>query len=137
MHTEQNGAPITASDRDREEGGPLDFSTFMDGTADDVKGYIKAQKEYLTLHLTEKASALMGKAVQSAVGISIAAMVLLFLNLALAFYVGDLLRSRPLGFVIVAGTYLLLLGIFQLWWSNGGRDRFVLDRINDLNDNEE
>ncbi len=134
MRATENNNGIHPPDMDTEEGGELDFSTFMDGFVDDVKGYVHAQKHYLTLHATEKASTLMGKAVEHIVLFVVLGMTLLFLNVALAFYLGDLLSSRPLGFVIVAGFYLLLLGAFLLWWKNGARDRFVLDRINDLND---
>ncbi len=134
MRTSKNAAKTTRTDRDDDEGQDLDFSTFMDGFVDDVQGYVHAQKQYLTLHVTEKASMLMGKAVQHTVLFVALGMALLFFNIALAFYLGDLLSSRPLGFVIVAGFYLLLLGAFLLWWKHGARDRFVLDRINDLND---
>jgi len=128
--------PLTA-ERDTSEGGSLDFSSFMQRFADDMKGYVHAQRRYLTLHLTEKVSILMGKVMQQMVLFVALGMALLFLNIALALYLGDLLASRPLGFVVVAGFYLLLLGIFSLWWSNGGKDRFVIDRINDLNDNDD
>ena len=131
--TENNNGTPTA-ERATDEGGELDFSTFMDGFVDDVKGYVRAQKHYLTLHVTEKVSTLLGQVVQQVVLFVVLGMALLFLNIALAFYLGDLLSSRPLGFVIVAGFYLLLLGAFLLWWKNGARDRFVLDRINDLTD---
>ena len=134
MRATENNNGIHPADMGTEEGGELDFSTFMDGFVGDVKGYVHAQKHYLTLHATEKASTLMGKAVEHIVLFVVLGMTLLFLNVALAFYLGDLLSSRPLGFVIVAGFYLLLLGAFLLWWKNGARDRFVLDRINDLND---
>ncbi|MBK9176349.1 MAG: phage holin family protein [Flavobacteriales bacterium] len=127
-----NGTPSHASAT--AEGGHLDFSSFMDGLVGDMQGYAKAQRRYLTLHATEKASTLMGKAVEHTAIVVVLGMALLFLNVALAFYLGDLLASRPLGFVLVAGIYLLLLGAFLLWWKNGARDRFVLDRINDLND---
>ena len=134
MRTSPNNTTAPPAQHDTDEGGELDFSTFMDGFVTDVKGYVEAQKHYLTLHVTEKAGTLMGKAVQQVVLFVVLGMALLFLNIALAFYLGDLLASRPLGFVIVAGFYLLLLGAFLLWWKNGARDRFVLDRINDLND---
>lgn len=128
--------PLTA-ERDTDEGGQLDFSSFMQRFADDVKGYVHAQRRYLTLHLTEKLSMLMSKVLQQVMLFVTLGMALLFLNIALALYLGDLLASRPLGFVLVAGFYLLLLGMFSLWWSNGGKDRFVLDRINDLNDSDD
>jgi Putative Actinobacterial Holin-X, holin superfamily III len=134
MRATENKNGIPPTELDTAEGGELDFSSFMDGLVDDVKGYVHAQKHYLTLHATEKASTLMGKAVEQTVLFGVLGISLLFLNVALAFYLGDLLASRPLGFVIVAVFYLLLLGAFFLWWKNGARDRFVLDRINDLND---
>lgn len=134
MRATENSNGIPIPDQDTDEGVELDFNNFMDGFVDDVKGYVHAQKHYLTFQVTEKASTLMGKAVEHVVLFGVLGMSLLFVNVALAFYLGDLLASRPLGFVIVAGFYLLLLGAFLFWWKNGARDRFVLDRINDLND---
>ena len=127
-----NGQAAAASGTD--EGSRTDFSVFMDGFVLDVKGYLNAQKHYLTLHATEKASTLMSKVLEQAVVFGMLAIALVFLNLALAFFLGDLLASRSLGFVIVAGIYVLFMAAFLLWWRNGARDRFVLDRINELND---
>lgn len=127
-----SGIPHAAMSTD--EGGDLDFTSFMDGMVDDVKGYVKAQKRYFTLQATEKVSTLMGKAIEQTAIVVLMGIGVLFLNVALAFFLGDLLASRPLGFVIVAGLYLMLLGGFLLWWRNGARDHFVLGRINDLND---
>ena len=137
MRTHENNSPLEVEEDLTEEGGPLDFSSFMKRFADDVKGYVRAQRKYLTLHFTEKVSTVMGKVVQQVVLFVTVGMALLFLNIALALYLGDLLASRPLGFVLVAAIYLLLLGGFSLWWSNGGRDRFVLDRINDFNSDDD
>ncbi|MBK8500111.1 MAG: phage holin family protein [Flavobacteriales bacterium] len=128
----ENGNPV--SNQETDEGGELDFSTFMDSLVDDVKGYAHAQKQYLTLHVSEKVGTLMGKAVGTCVVYGVLGVSLLFFSVALAFYLGDLLSSVPLGFVIVAGFHLLLLGVFMLWWKQGARDRFIVGRINDLND---
>jgi vacuolar-type H+-ATPase subunit I/STV1 len=134
MHATDSSNGIPPPVAATEERAPLNFSSFMDGLVNDMKGYARAQKEYVVLHATEKASTLMGKVVEQLAIMSIVGMALLFMSIALAFYVGDLLASRPLGFVLVAGLYLLLLAGFLVWWRNGGRDRFVIDRINDLND---
>lgn len=119
------------------EGGELDFSTFLTGTANDVKGYIGSQKRYLELHLSERAGVLLSRLIANVVLSVAVGFALLFLNVAIAIYLGQLLGSAPLGFLIVAALYLLLLGIFHLWWASGGRDRFVLDRINDLTENDD
>ena len=54
----------------------------------------------------------------------------------LGFYLGELLHSNALGFIIVGGIYLLALGIFQLWWTSSGNDNFILNRINELDNND-
>ena len=114
----------------------MDFSSFMNRFADDVKGYVRAQKVYLTMQATDKASTLLAKAVQHVVLFVMLGIALLFLNIALAFYLGDLLSSRPLGFVLVSGFYLILLAAFFLWLNIGEKERFILGRINDFsNDN--
>ena len=137
MRNPDNNPPLAAEEELTEEGGPLDFSSFMKRFAEDIKGYVRAQREYLALHITEKVGTVMGKIVQQVVLFVTVGMALLFLNIALALYLGDLVASRPLGFVFVAAIYLLLLAGFSIWWSNGGRDRFVLDRINDFNSDDD
>ena len=136
MRTQENGAPDRTSTQIPGEDQELDFSEFMEGLVVDTKAYVRAEADHLTLHAIEKASTLLSMVVRKAVVFVMLGTTLLFLNVALAIYLGDLLGSRPLGFVLVAGTYLLLLGIFQLWWSQRGRERFLLDRINDLSNDE-
>lgn len=119
------------------EGGELDFSTFLSGTANDVRGYVEAQKRYLGLHFSERAGVLLSRLLAKVVLCAALGFALLFLNVALALYLGELLGSAPLGFLLVAALYLLLLGIFHVWWTNGGRDGFVLDLINDLTDTDD
>lgn len=120
-----------------QEGGELDFSTFLAGAANDLKGYVDAQKRYLQLSWSERLGLLMGRLVANVAVIAAIGLALLFLNIALALYLGELLESLPLGFVLVAAGYLLLLGVFHLWWTSGARERFTLDRINDLIDNSD
>jgi Putative Actinobacterial Holin-X, holin superfamily III len=134
MREKENNADAPPVNNNTEDGGRLDFSAFMEAFVSDLKGYVSAQKQFLVLHLSEKASRAMGKALEHTVIFAVLGMSLLFMNVALALYLGNLLSSAPLGFLIVAGFYLLLLSAFLLWWRNGARDRFILDRINDLND---
>lgn len=136
MRTQENGATervgVHVPGKDQE----LDFSDFMQGLVVDTKAYVRAEANHLTLHAIEKASTLLSMVVRKAVVFIMLGTALLFLNIALAIYLGDQLGSRPLGFVLVAGTYLLLLAIFQFWWSHGGRERFLIDRINDLSNDD-
>lgn len=119
------------------EGEMLDFSTFTNGFVRDIQSYTTAQKRYLLLHASEKVSTLFAKLLRSTITAVALSFVLLFFNIALALLLGEQLHSVPLGFVCVAGIYLLLFGLFLLYWSNGGRDRFIVDRINDLTDGDD
>ncbi len=122
---------------DTTEGGRHDFSTYLRDFAADAKGFVVAQQRLTLMHITEKASSLMGKVVSGMVMYTALGMVLLFLNLALAMYLGEQMGSAALGFAAVAGIYLLLFGLFRFWWSQGGRDRFILDRINEMNSDDD
>lgn len=136
MRTEENGSQDRTSVRLPAEQQDLDFSDFMEGLVIDTKAYVRAERDHLTLRGIEKASLFMVLIFRNGVFMILFGTAILFLNVALAIYLGDQLDSRPWGYVIVAGTYLLLLGAFQLWWSKGGRDRFLLNRINDLSNDE-
>jgi hypothetical protein len=136
MRTETNKTTPLGTDLSAIREGELDFSEFMDGLAVDMKGYVLAEKEHLVLQATEKAAVMLSKTLQQATFFSILGAVLLFLSLALALFLGDLLASRPLGFAILGGAYAILLGAYQLWWSQGGRERSILELINDLNSHD-
>lgn len=136
MRNEANGTTSRTIEQERAQGEELDFSNFMDGLVVDVKGYVHAEKEHLTLHVTEKAARLVSQSIRQLTVVTLSGAALLFLSLALALYLSELLASIPLGFVIVAGAYLILLGAYQLWWSQGGRERSLLDHINDLNSDD-
>lgn len=133
----RNGSNGHVTDHPPEPPPAASFSDLLNGAVHDAKSYLLAEKEHLTLQAIGLVAVLLSKVVRlTAVLVLLAAMVL-FLNIALALYVGELLGSLPLGFVIMAGSYVLMLGGFLVWWSQGGRDRFVIDRINDLDGNEE
>ncbi|MCC6400354.1 MAG: hypothetical protein IT227_06295 [Flavobacteriales bacterium] len=115
----------------------LDISTFANGFVDDLRGYARAEKRYLMLHFSERTGTLMAKGWSATVVIACAAFTLLFLNTALAWALGEVLGSMPSGFALVAGLYALALGVFMLVWRSGARERFIINRINDLLDGDD
>jgi hypothetical protein len=135
LTADERPVPPPSNPIDDEE--PLDFSTFVDGFMVDIKGYVNAQRHYMMLQASHKLAVLLAKAVQQMAVLSGFAFAALFSSVSLALYLGELLSSYPLGFLITAALALLLAGVFHLWWSNGGRDRFILARINDMNDGED
>lgn len=120
-----------------EEGERLDFSTFLDVAINDVKSLVRSQKDLIVMEAAEKAATLSAKLIQSVVMAFAAVFVLLFLNIALALYLGELLNSTPLGFVCAAALYALIALAFNLYWKSAGRDRFLIERINDFTDGEQ
>jgi len=115
----------------------LDISTFAHGFVHDLHAYAKAEKRYLILRFSERTGTLMAKGWSAAVGVACCTFTMFFLNTALAWAIGEALGSMPLGFVLVAGFYVLALGVFVLMWRSGARDRFIINRINDLLDGED
>ncbi len=115
----------------------MDIGSFADGFITDIKGYVGAQRRYLMLLGRKKVAGLLGKAVHSIALMTGAVITLLFMLVSLAIYLGEVLSSYPLGFLATSGIVLLLLGIFHLWWSGGGKESFMLSRINDFNDDDD
>jgi len=115
----------------------ITLSAFLEGFAADMRGYVNAQREHLMLKASYKFALLMSKAVYSTALIGGAAMAFLFLHIALALYLGELLGSYPLGFLLTALLALVMAGIFHLWWTNGGRESFILARINEMNNDDD
>ncbi len=118
------------------EGERLDFTTFLDDAIRDVKALVRSQKQLIMMEAADKAANLSAKLIQSVVTAFVALCVLLFLNIALALYLGELLDSAALGFVCAAGLYALIGIVFSLYWKNGGKESFLIERINDFTDGE-
>ncbi|HEY0977828.1 MAG TPA: phage holin family protein [Flavobacteriales bacterium] len=123
QRTQQNGSP-------RDPFEIQDFTEFMDSVVGESKQFIDAQKDYYTLVAAEKAAKGAGSALNSVVALVLLGSVLVFFNIALALWIGELLSSFPLGFLIVGSGYLVIYLIFFLIWKNGFKHRFTLGIIN-------
>ena len=75
---------------------------------DDFKNYLETQFEYIKFDLTEK----LTRIATSIITVSIIILLLLpfvfFISFALAYYLGNYFGSDPIGFLIVAGIYLII-----------------------------
>lgn len=121
--------PHTANPADHNELGE-----YFDSLRAQAKDYVNTEKKVLTLFIYEK----IGKAVGGLVGIVISAIaVILFLvfgSVALALYLGSLLASVALGFLIVAGLYLLVFIIVHFMAHKAIRNSTMLNVINSFYD---
>ncbi len=88
---------------------------------EDAKDIIRHAGDYLEtfyklnlVRLTKKVSGIGAGVVNSVLLFFISLCFLLFISLAAAWWISDMLESRPAGFLIVAGFYLLIAVILIL-----------------------
>lgn len=109
-----------------------DFSDFMNSMAEDAKAYWHAQRDYYALVASERGAKLGADLIGGTVLCACAGLVLLFLSLGAAIWLGSVVGDIALGFVIVGGFYLLLSLLFLLFWRSRYRDATVLRIVNSL-----
>lgn len=107
-----------------------DLGMFMDAVVEDGKGWMEAQKAYGILVGSEKLGRLSGTLLVAVVSALFIAAVLVMSSVALAIWLGRLMGDLALGFLTVAGIYLLLTVVFYLIWRHMLRDRITLSIIN-------
>lgn len=90
----------------------------------EFKKYIELQKEYVKLDAAEKLTVMLSAIITVAVLLILGSITLLFLTFALAYFLGDVLGSLPIGFGIIAILVLILMGIFY-----AKRNRFVIQPL--------
>ena len=78
----------------------------------EVKHYLNLQKKYLAIDAAEKATIILSAVAIAAICILLGTIILLFCTFALAYWIGDLLNSLPLGFLTMACIVVLLLLLF-------------------------
>lgn len=75
----------------------------------EVKHYLTLQKEYALMDTADKLTVILSAVAISAICLVLGAMVLFFLTFALAYWIGRLTGSLPLGFLCIAAFLLLML----------------------------
>jgi ABC-type multidrug transport system permease subunit len=97
---------------------------------DASRKYAEANLKLFKLTLLERLSKVVSLIISTTLVIMGGALVLLFLSLSAAVYIGGLLQSRALGFLILALIYLI--PVIFLWIN---RKTLVINRvIQDMND---
>lgn len=83
-------------------------------SSDDIKEDLQLRKRLLILNIVEGASRMSSWLSVSFVIVIVVFSILFFLLAAAAFYLGELWNNMALGFLVIAGVYLVL-SIFGLW----------------------
>lgn len=79
------------------------------GVLQKIKEYLKNTKNLTVLTVVDKLSSLISTIVTDGLMIIFGFFILLFLSIGLGFYFGELFGSNALGFVALAGLYLVLV----------------------------
>lgn len=90
----------------------------------ELKKYLELQKRFVMLDAAEKLTVLLSAVAIGAVALILTSMLLLFATFALAYYIGDLLHSLPLGFALIA----MFLGVLLLFFYIN-RNKFVIQPL--------
>ncbi|MDO7172343.1 hypothetical protein [Mariniflexile sp. AS56] len=94
---------------------------------DKAKNYVEINIELVKLYAIDKAADVISSLMARLVIIMGVAMFILFVNISLSLYLGELLGKDYFGFLVVSGLYLLLT-IFL----NYNRDKIIKTRITNL-----
>ena len=78
----------------------------------ELKNYLNLQKKYLAIDAAEKTTIILSAVAIAAICILLGAIIILLCTFALAYWIGDLLNSLPLGFLAMGCTVAALLLLF-------------------------
>lgn len=84
------------------------------GVIQKITEYLKNRKALIRLQIVERVSSIVAALVTDGLMIFLGLFALLFLSVSLGIYLGDVLDSFSLGFLLVAGIYLILILIIAL-----------------------
>lgn len=90
----------------------------------ELKAYLNIRLSLVGLHLSKRIATLTSAILTFIILLFIAAMFVAMLSFALVYWLGEILESFPLAFLIVAGLYALLGIVVYL-----GRRRFFMDPL--------
>jgi hypothetical protein len=100
--------------------------TVIESLVEHVETYTRATVDLAKLHVVQKGSDILANIAVTIVLIVLSALVLVFISIGAALWIGELLGSAYYGFFIVAGFYLVLALLIYLM-----RDRIVKKPISD------
>ena len=86
----------------------------LSGVIQKITEYLKNRKALVRLQIVERVSTMLAGVITDGLMLFLGFFVLFFLSIALAFYLGDILESVALGFVLVGGIYAVLLLLIAL-----------------------
>jgi hypothetical protein len=118
---------------DPETGRP-ELGSLLSAVMADAKAYFEAQKELTTLEVSEKIGRAAAYAFLVLVLVLVISAAFLMGSVALSLWLGTALGSTTLGFLAVAGIYLVLGLLFYWLWNRVLKERIILAIIRSMHD---
>ena len=100
-----------------------------------VSELIKTKVDQLKLEFKAHLASVIGKAILCLALLLIAFLIILFVSLALAFYLNGLWESSFLGFLTVSGLYIIILIVFVLFFKSQRLSTIIENAMIDNDDN--
>jgi hypothetical protein len=87
----------------------------IDKLRKDILDFLEVKLDLIRLHTAESLSRILSNAATLAITGYLLFLIIIFVSFAAGFFIGSLLHSNELGFLCIAGFYLLILLLF-LWF---------------------
>jgi vacuolar-type H+-ATPase subunit I/STV1 len=101
-----------------------------------VTDYLSARLKLVKLDFYEKTAKVLASLFSSLVIAFLSGLLLLFLSITLGFYLGEVLKSTALGFLIVSGIYFLIL-LPVIFFGRNTIEKAIINRLlSKLNEKE-
>ena len=107
-----------------------DLGEFMGSFLGSAQHLIQAERSHLTFMVTKRTAEAVRKVTGSLGAIVFFGMAVLFASVACAIWIGRELESDILGFLIVAGAYVVAGIVFGSLWKGAAGKRFMTGLIN-------
>ena len=100
--------------------------------ADDVKEYINVRLQIIGLNVTEKVAFALSNFITNGLSIILLLIMVVFLSLGGAFWLGTLVENTALGFVLMGAFYLFVFILIRYFLSKGIKAIIMNILIRDL-----
>lgn len=102
----------------------------LDGAIDHLVAMVESKIEIAKIEVREELAEVLAKGIVGIILIAIGGTFFLFLNLALALWIGELMQREFLGFFIVSGFYLVVLIVLLLIKDKIGLKNNIEEKLN-------
>lgn len=114
-----------------EKKGFLNFLK-LDSLLDHLTAFIEAKVEYYKIEFREEAAGILSKVIVSLILFCLCWFFIMFLSIALGFYLGIILENVFHGFLIIAGFYLLAFLLLLVLRDKIGLKEFFEEKLSHL-----